>query len=49
MVWKKFQVSHLKFFGSIGYTWILAKKITKLDPKSKDNDYRVEQTIRFMG
>ena len=43
MVWKKFQVSHLKAFGSITYTWILAKKITKLDPKRKDNDYRVQQ------
>ena len=45
MVWKKFQVSHLKVFGSIAYTWILAKKITKLDPKGKDNDYRVQQAL----
>ena len=43
MVWKKFQLIHLKFFGSIAYTWILAKKLTKLDPKIKANDYRVQQ------
>ena len=46
MVWKKVQVSHLKVFGSISYTWILAKKITKLDPKSKANDYRVQQQYK---
>ena len=47
MVWKKVQVSHLKVIGSISYTWILAKKITKLDPKRKANDYRLQQHYKF--
>ena len=46
MVWKKVQVSHLKVFGYTSYTWILAKKITKLDPKRKANDYRVQKQYK---
>ena len=46
MVWKNFQLSQLKFSGCIAYTWILTMKITKLDPKSKANDYRVQQCYK---